>query len=1294
MRRISVVWIVCGLLTSAGVAWGSGIRTNLLDPSAAKSSAPSHLARGSRRKTSPRSQLAPQSRRKTSTQNTTLGSMLFGRRAVAVSVGRNGAGMAQAFPFRSGVSGRVSSISVYLDRRSHAITVLAGVFSNAGGRPNVRLASGSVASAKPGAWNSAQVRPAAIRSGLTYWLVVLGKGGPLYFRHLSSGACTARISYQKRLVSLPHAWKGGTRAAMCPISAFVRGTTRTRRNAPIRTISGTGGSDGSGSGTGGAGAEGTTGTLGATTSTTATTPTLPVTLPPVNVLPPTISGSPTEGEVLSTSDGTWLDSPTSDSYQWQDCDGLGSTCSDIRGATSSTYTLQSSDVGHTIDVVVTASNSAGAASSTSAQTGTVATPPPPSNTGAPTISGTAQQGQELSGTSGTWSNSPTSYAYQWQDCDSSGSSCSNISGAASSSFTLRSADVGHTIVVVVSATNAGGSASSASAPTSVVTGAPPSDTAAPAITGTAQQGQVLSASNGTWTNSPTSYAYQWQDCNSSGSSCSNISAATSSSFTLRSADVSHTIDVVVTATNGGGSTPSTSSPTPVVTPLAPVNSGAPVVSGSAQQGQVLSASSGTWSNSPSSYGYQWEDCNGSGSGCSNIGGATSSSYTLKSADVGDTVVVVVTATNAGGSASSASSATSVVTAAAPVNTGAPTVSGTAQQGQVLSASTGMWSNSPSSYGYQWQDCNSSGSGCANISGATSSTYSLQSSDVGDTVDVVVTASNAGGSGSATSAVTAVVSASGGGGGSGGGSQIYLAQSAAGAGNGADCGDAKAVSFFNSSANWGSGSGKIGPGVTVDLCGTISTGLEVQGSGTAGNPITVYWEPGATMSAPTWSTQPNGAAISTDNNSYLTFNGGNNGASIQATKEGTDLQYQGVDNTGIWAGGATSDEECNNCTFENLTIANLYVHTSTSDQSLSAGQVCAICWSGSNVTIANNTIHDGLWVLQGAWNNNDSNNYIYGNNVYNVDHGLAIAPLSGHTLTGIYIYDNHFHDYSNWDTGDADVYHHDGIHCFGDKTDIYHGLYIFDNRFDGTMGENATGQIFMEGNTGTPCSGVGSSVYMFNNLVTSSDNPPANGYFGTAAIQGAVDNNTTVGVSSTSGQCMGYGYEIPGQTIAFEDNLMSTCDQVVNDYGPGGSTPEGAFQAGSPDYNVYANSGSSPNSTFNTNNCSYNFNQFSSWQSCLKSDSNFPGWDQHSITAASADLNSDLSLASGSPATGAGANLTSVCNSLPSTAIPQFSGGADQAFCTTYTGPPLNGTAGTTTAGSPRPTTGPWNAGAY
>jgi hypothetical protein len=95
---------------------------------------------------------------------------------------------------------------------------------------------------------------------------------------------------------------------------------------------------------------------------------------------------------------------------------------------------------------------------------------------------------------------------------------------------------------------------------------------------------------------------------------------------------------------------------------------------------------------------------------------------------------------------------------APVNLSAPSVGGTATTGQTLTASQGQWTGDDLSYSYQWQLCNSSGTSCAGIGGATSSMYTPNSADTGDTVRVVVTASNAGGSAAATSPTTVVIAA--------------------------------------------------------------------------------------------------------------------------------------------------------------------------------------------------------------------------------------------------------------------------------------------------------------------------------------------------------------------------------------------------------------------------------------------------------------------------------------------------------------------------------------------------------
>jgi subtilisin family serine protease len=191
---------------------------------------------------------------------------------------------------------------------------------------------------------------------------------------------------------------------------------------------------------------------------------------------------------------------------------------------------------------------------------------PPVDTVLPVISGTAQQGQTLTVSNGSWSNSPTGFGYQWQRCTSS---CAAIGGATSSSYTAAAVDVGDTLKAIVTATNGGGSSSAASNPTATIQPAatpPPVDTVLPVISGTAQQGQTLTVSNGSWSNSPTGFGYQWQRC--VGGSCSSVSGATAASYAVVAADVGDTLEVAVTATNGGGSAVARSLPTGSVLPPA------------------------------------------------------------------------------------------------------------------------------------------------------------------------------------------------------------------------------------------------------------------------------------------------------------------------------------------------------------------------------------------------------------------------------------------------------------------------------------------------------------------------------------------------------------------------------------------------------------------------------------------------------------------------------------------------------------------------------------------------------
>ena len=472
-------------------------------------------------------------------------------------------------------------------------------------------------------------------------------------------------------------------------------------------------------------------------------------IPPVYSGPPSITGTAQTGKTLSASTGSWSNRATSHTYQWKRATAVGGTYSDISGATSATYVVSHENVGSYIKVAVTGVNSGGAAEAAawSAATAIVIDIAPVSSS-SPSITGTAQTGRTLSVSNEVWTNRPTAYVYQWKRSATSDGTYADIVGATSSTYVVQAGDLGYYIKAATTASNTGGSSISVdSVATSQSIDIAPINATSPAITGTAQTGQTLSVSDGNWDNRPTSFTYQWKRSSTSDGTYINITNATSASYVVTVGDIGYFIRGVVTGVNTGGSSSGvTSAATAAVIDIAPVVATVPTITGTAQNGQTLSASSGNWNNRPTSYTYQWRRASSASGSYTDISGANSATFVATESDVGNFLKVIVTASNSGGASSgSTSSATSIVLDIAPVTTGAPTINGTTQVKEELTASRGTWASSPTSYAYQWKRASSASGAYSNIDGETSSSYIVTPDDVGKFLKVAVTATNSIGS---------------------------------------------------------------------------------------------------------------------------------------------------------------------------------------------------------------------------------------------------------------------------------------------------------------------------------------------------------------------------------------------------------------------------------------------------------------------------------------------------------------------------------------------------------------------
>ena len=451
---------------------------------------------------------------------------------------------------------------------------------------------------------------------------------------------------------------------------------------------------------------------------------------PTALAAPNVTGALTRGGLLTATSGRFTASPTAFAYQWQRDTGSG--FADIAGATASTRVTTGEDVGAKLRVVVTASNPTGSAQAASPPFGPI-TPAAPETTTAPAISGTTARGQALSVSTGAWTDSPTSYAYQWQRAATT--TYASITGATANSYTLQPADVNMNIRVVVTAKNAIGSASTYSNVAGPVAKAPPANSVAPTVAGTAARGSVLTSAAGTWSGAGNTFAYAWQ--RDTGAGFANITGATAATYTLQGADEGAKVRVKVTATNVDGSLVAYSDATGAVAQAPPVNTSVPTPAGTVARSGVLTSSAGSWAGAGNAYAFQWQ--RDLGAGFVSISGATTATYTLQTADENASVRLRVTATNLDATVVAYSDAVGPVAKTPPVNTVAPVVTGTATRASLLTASGGTWSAVGNTYAFQWQK--DSGSGYADIAGANKNTYTLAKADEDASLRIKVTATN-------------------------------------------------------------------------------------------------------------------------------------------------------------------------------------------------------------------------------------------------------------------------------------------------------------------------------------------------------------------------------------------------------------------------------------------------------------------------------------------------------------------------------------------------------------------------
>ncbi|MCU1534852.1 MAG: hypothetical protein JWR53_1333 [Glaciihabitans sp.] len=451
-----------------------------------------------------------------------------------------------------------------------------------------------------------------------------------------------------------------------------------------------------------------------------------------------IGGSATVGGTLTAPSPTWLPAADGTNYQWQyQSAGIWKN---IAGATSSNYVPAAGDLGRALRVQLKPYAAGWTTPTVAAQpTTAVAIGAPSALSGLggeqPMITGTVGINRTVSVSPGVWTPTPSTFSYQWKT-STDGVAFTPVPGGTAAAVTVPESALNAELYVDITAATPGRASATHTVNVAQVVGGLFRQVTAPKVT---KSGTVLAVTTGTWSPTPSSFAYQWYMYADNGA-LAPIST-TSSVDPFAAGAIGRRIVVSVTAKGPGASDTSTQAIAAQTGTLAPSAAAAPTAPSVAVD-SVFTAPAVTWSNLTSpqrAYTWQYK----SGSSYTTIAGQSAATFTPGPKYAGRQLRVIETATASGYSQGKATSlpTTALAPGAAPTpGTGVetPIISGPATLSGTLTVNPRTWSRSGGIFSYEWQVSADGTTNWSTIAGATHASYRVSTTLLGKHLRVIIT----------------------------------------------------------------------------------------------------------------------------------------------------------------------------------------------------------------------------------------------------------------------------------------------------------------------------------------------------------------------------------------------------------------------------------------------------------------------------------------------------------------------------------------------------------------------------